>query len=141
MTKKITGHVKNLFQNKILVKKDFGLKKVGVGLTQGEVGNPPPHQGNYRVKLCWIVISFVRWGRIQNFRPLGPLFLVEVEFVCGLWLWVVWTAIIVSNPTSGWGYVELWLGWGFDNKDILHQMHSSVQLNFWLNSDQLDQKC
>ena len=28
---------------------------------------------------------------------------------------VVWTAIIMSNPTLGWGYVELWLGWGFDN--------------------------
>ena len=53
--------------------------------------------------------------RLQNFRPLGPLFLVEVEFVCGWWV-VVWTAIIVSNPTSGWGYVEFWLGWGFDNK-------------------------
>ena len=26
-------------------------------------------------------------GRIQNFRPLGPLFLVEVEFVGGVGGW------------------------------------------------------
>ena len=32
-------------------------------------------------KLYWVVVSFVRRGRIQNFRPLGPLFLVEVEFL------------------------------------------------------------
>ena len=28
-------------------------------------------------KLCLVVVSFVRWGSLQNFRPLGPLFLVE----------------------------------------------------------------
>ena len=30
-----------------------------------------------------MVVTFVRQGRIQNFRPLGPLFLVEVEFPGG----------------------------------------------------------
>ena len=34
-------------------------------------------------KLFWGVVSFVRGGHIQNFRPLGPLFLVEVEFPVG----------------------------------------------------------
>ena len=27
------------------------------------------------------LVSFVRGGHIQNFRPLGPLFLVEVVFL------------------------------------------------------------
>ena len=35
--------------------------------------------------MCWVVVSFFRWARIQNFRPLGPLFLVEVEFPGGWW--------------------------------------------------------
>ena len=48
--------------------------------------------------MCWVVVSFVRWCCIQNFRPLGPLFLGEVEFLVGGW--VVRTAIIVSNPTK-----------------------------------------
>ena len=65
--------------------------------------------------MSWIVVSLIRWGRIQNFRPLGPLFLVEVEFPVGGWWWWWWTAIIMSNLTSGCGYLELWLGWGFDN--------------------------
>ena len=34
--------------------------------------------------LCWVVFSFVRSGPVQNLRLLGPLFLVEVEFL------VVW---------------------------------------------------
>ena len=50
----------------------------------GRMHDPPPYQKKNRVKLCWVVISFVSRGRIQNFRPLGPLFLVEVVFV------VVW---------------------------------------------------
>ena len=36
------------------------------------------------LKFCWVVVSFVSRGCIQNFRPLGPLFLVEIEFVVGL---------------------------------------------------------
>ena len=36
---------------------------------------------------------------------------------------VVWTVIIMSNPTSGWGYVELSLGWGFDNKCISNRQN------------------
>ena len=61
-------------------------------------------------KLCWVVVSFVRWGRIQNFRPpLGPLFLVEVEFVGG---WGGWCA----NPflcQTQLGWVKLRLCWGW----------------------------
>ena len=65
-------------------------------------------------KLCLVVVSFVRWGRIQNFRPLGPLFLVEVEFLVG------WGGVgdgVNSNnhvkPNSvelSWGCVEVELG-------------------------------
>ena len=32
----------------------------------------PPE--NCRVKLCWIVVSFTWWGRLQNFRTLGSNF-------------------------------------------------------------------
>ena len=32
-------------------------------------------------KICWVNKIFVK----QNFRPLGPLFLVEVEFLVGWW--------------------------------------------------------
>ena len=52
------------------------------------------------------------WVR-KNFRPLGPLFLVEVEFPDGGvgWWFRWWTAIIVSNPNQlGWGCVEVELG-------------------------------
>ena len=45
--------------------------------------DPPTPKKIVGLKLCWVVVSFVRWGRIQNFRPLGPLFLVEVEFLVG----------------------------------------------------------
>ena len=44
---------------------------------------PTPAQKIVGLKLCWVVVNFVRWGRIQNFRPIGPLFLVEVEFPGG----------------------------------------------------------
>ena len=37
-----------------------------------------------------------------------------VVVVGGGWWWWWWTAIIMSNPSSGWGYVELWLVCGFD---------------------------
>ena len=36
------------------------------------------------LKLCWVIVSFVSWGRIRNFRPLGHLIQVEVEFVGGV---------------------------------------------------------
>ena len=114
--KKILG--KKFWIKKIFGQEDFCQKMFFSKKNQSGRVNPrgrmcdPPLPKIVGLKLSWIVVSFVRWGRIQNFRPLGPLFLVEVEFVVGWW-WV-WTAIIVSNPTSGWGYVELWLGWGFD---------------------------
>ena len=43
--------------------------------------DPHPTQIIVGLKLCWVVVSFIRWGRIQNFRPLGSFFIVEVEFV------------------------------------------------------------
>ena len=49
---------------------------------RGKIYAPPPKHS--RAKLCLVVVSFVRLGRIQNFRPLGPLFLVEVEFLGGV---------------------------------------------------------
>ena len=62
--------------------------------------------------MCWVVVSFVSRGRMQNFRPLGSFVLVKVEFlvVGGL------VVIIVSNPTLlRLDEVELLLGGGFDN--------------------------
>ena len=47
-----------------------------------------PPQEIVGLKLCCVVVSFARLGRIQNFRPLGPFFLVEVEFL-GVGGWVV----------------------------------------------------
>ena len=44
---------------------------------------PNPAQKIKGLKLCWVVVSFVRLGRIQNFRPLEALFLLEVEFLVG----------------------------------------------------------
>ena len=43
-----------------------------------------PPQKIVGLKLCWVVVSFVRFGCIENFRPLGPLFLVKVEFLGGV---------------------------------------------------------
>ena len=42
---------------------------------------PTPTQKIVGLNLCWVVVSFVRLGHIKNFRPLGPLLLVEVEFL------------------------------------------------------------
>ena len=111
--------VNKIFGSKIFwIKKNCGSKKIWIGLTQGGayMTSPPPPK-NVGLKLCWVIVSLVyRWGRMQNFRPLGPLFLVEVEFVggwggwCG-WCGVVWTAIIMSNPTRlGLGWVVVRLG-------------------------------
>ena len=55
---------------------------------------PNPAQKIKGLKLCWVVVSFVRLGRIQNFRPLGPLFLVVVEFVV-VWGW--WVGVNSNN--------------------------------------------
>ena len=65
--KKLLGQKK--FRHEILwAKKFFWVKKL------------------FRLKLCWVVVRFVWWGRLQNMRPLGSFFLVELEF---LWWWVV----------------------------------------------------
>ena len=55
------------------------LERVNQG---GRVGDAPPLKIE-GLKLCCVVVSFVTRGRIQNFRPLGSLFLVEVEFLWG----------------------------------------------------------
>ena len=39
-----------------------------------------PPQKIVGLKLCWFGVSVVRWGQVQNFRPLGLFFLVELEF-------------------------------------------------------------
>ena len=84
---------------------------------------PTPTQKIVGLKLCWVVCSFVRWGCIENFR---------LEFV-SVWCGVgVNSDIIVSNPTSGWGYVELLLGWGFDNFDDFNfNYFNFVDFNFY----------
>ena len=56
--------------------------------------------GMFWVKMCWVVVSFVRLGHTQNFRPREPLFLVEVKFV-GVWwvgLWVDMNSISHVKP-------------------------------------------
>ena len=49
--------------------------------------SPPPKIVG--LKLCWVVVVMAGpqpQPRLKNFRPLGSLFLVEVEFLVG---WVV----------------------------------------------------
>ena len=41
----------------------------------------PPPQKKTGLKFCWIDVRFVSWSHLQNFRPLGTFFLVEVEFL------------------------------------------------------------
>ena len=43
---------KKLLVTKFLVKKKLGQKKVGIGLTQVEVGYPPPPPENSMVYMC-----------------------------------------------------------------------------------------
>ena len=57
-----------------------------------------PPQKIVGLKLCWIVVRIV-WGCcIQNFRPLGPFFLVEVEFLAGGWWGVQSDNHVKPNP-------------------------------------------
>ena len=51
--------------------------------------------------MCWVVVSFVRWGRIQNFRPLGSFFIVEVQFVVEVpqHIWEHVTTVSNSNAS------------------------------------------
>ena len=84
---------KNFWSTKMGVKTILGLKKssvkkicpkILVGLT---LHDPPahPHSENSSLKIVLGCCLFVRWGRIQNFMPLRPLFIVEVEFLGGGW--------------------------------------------------------
>ena len=69
----------------------------------GGVDDPP--QKIVGLKLCLVVVSIATRCCITNFRPLGPFFLVELEFLVGGGGW--WCkVIIVSNPT------RLRLGYG-----------------------------
>ena len=43
-----------------------------------------PAQKIVGLRLCWIFVSFAWYGSLQNFRPIGSLFLVEVEFLGGV---------------------------------------------------------
>ena len=60
------------------------VKKKNIGrFNPGRVGvdDPPTPQKIVGLKLCWVVVSIATRACITNFRPLGPLFLVEVEFL------------------------------------------------------------
>ena len=46
-------------------------EKLGEELTQGDVESSPFPTKNNRVKLCWIVVTLLLWGCMQNFRSLG----------------------------------------------------------------------
>ena len=65
-----------------LTKKIF-VKKKNIGRVnpgRGGVDYPPP-QKIVGLKLCWVVVSIATRCCITNFRPLGPFFLVELEFL------------------------------------------------------------
>ena len=72
-------------------KRFFVKKKILVGLTLVGEGLMTPPQKIVGLKLCWVVVSIATRCCITNFRPLGPFFLVELEFlvVGGWWWWVV----------------------------------------------------
>ena len=102
--------VKNNFGvKKICIWNYFCLKKTGRVNPMGRIYDPPP-QKIVGLKLCWVVVGIAGWPCLQNFRPLGPFFLVELEFLGG-----GCKVIIVSNPT------RLWLGCGW----------VVVRLGFW----------
>ena len=60
------------------------------------------------LNLCWVDVNFVRWGCIQNFKPLGPVTLVEVEFPGG-WCGGGMNSNNRVKPSS----VKLRLCWGW----------------------------
>ena len=72
-----------MFGQKDFVKQIFFPKQIWVGLTQGGRCLITPSQKIVGLKLYWVVVRIDRLGVIQNFRPLGPLFLVEVKFPVG----------------------------------------------------------
>ena len=91
-------------QKNYWVENFLGQKKPGWVDPRWRIYDPPPPQKIVGLILCWIVVSLAWYGRLKNFRPLGSLFLVEVEFV---WVgWGVCKVIIMSNPT------KLRLGYG-----------------------------
>ena len=69
----------------------MGPKTVRIGLIQGGGCINTHTQKIVGLKLCWVVVSIAtRWS--ITFRPLGPFFLVELEFLGGGWgggWWVV----------------------------------------------------
>ena len=79
--KKILG--KEIFLIKTIWVWFFLSKKTGRVNPRGRIYNPP--QKIIGLKLCWVVVCFACWPCLQNFRPLGLLFLVELEFLVGWW--------------------------------------------------------
>ena len=81
-------------------------RKVGVELTQGEVESsihPLPTE-NDRVKLWWVVVTLVLWGRMQNFRSLG--------YSPGWGGWVVLLWLYSKSQSNQLKLIFDWLGLG-----------------------------
>ena len=91
--------------------KRFFVKKKNIGRVnpgRGGVDDPLPKK-IVGLKLCWVVVSIAGRVCITNFRPIGPFFLVELEFLVGGWWWVVKSDIRVKpNQVK----VRLWLSCG-----------------------------
>ena len=80
--------------------KRFFVKKKNIGRVNpcgGGVDALP--QKLVGLKLCWVVVSIATRCSITNFRPLGPFFLVGLEFLVGGMGWWWCKVIIMSNPT------------------------------------------
>ena len=120
---KIVGWTKFLSQKYFWNTKTFGSKYYGskrfrskyfsVNKNSGRVNfmewiDDPPSEKIIGLKLCWVVVSFVRWGRVQNFKSLRPLFLVKVEFLVVV---VVWGGVNSNNHVKP-NQVEVRLSWG-----------------------------
>ena len=72
------------------------------------MGSPPPPRKIVGLKLCWLVVSIVSWGRIQNFSPLGPFFLTIPGgggVGCG------WGVVIISYKAISVQSIEIELDW------------------------------
>ena len=55
---------------------------------------------------------------VSNSGAIASIEFLWVDGVAGWWVGVVCKVIFMSNPTKvilDWGWVELWLSWGFDN--------------------------
>ena len=78
---------------------------------RGGVDDPPPKKKIVGLKLCWVVVSITTRCSITNFRPLGPFFLVELEFLVGGGGW--WVVKSDNRVKPNQVKVSLWLSCGF----------------------------